>query len=176
MCKFINIFKPCESEDPNTRRFSTRTEQLLTVQAQKASSRREVKSKDKSSSLWHKLRIYKRLWRPVLHATRWNLILQICSKTLLSVPLSLFLISVQILRRIEFKFVCVLVVNTILFSVFFSFFSLKLLNAIKLLNGENMVETFYCHEIFWTEKLVSLVKKKKGDTVEVWPLKDSLCL
>lgn len=43
--------EPCESEDPNTRRFSTRTEQLLTVQAQKASSRREVKSKDKSSSL-----------------------------------------------------------------------------------------------------------------------------
>lgn len=43
--------EPCESEDPDNRRFSTRTEQLLTVQAQKASSRRYVKSKDKSSSL-----------------------------------------------------------------------------------------------------------------------------
>lgn len=46
-----NFLQPCESEDPDNRRFSTRTEQLLTVQAQKASSRRYVKSKDKSSSL-----------------------------------------------------------------------------------------------------------------------------
>lgn len=45
------VSEPCESDDLISRRFSTRTEQFLTIQAQNATSRRDIRSKEKSSSL-----------------------------------------------------------------------------------------------------------------------------